>query len=71
MKSSSMLLNKLLMSLLKNGFKGVILLGVVGICSSLTTAQSLQTYQEKAAQNNPQLRATYFEYLASLEQIAQ
>lgn len=71
MKSSSMLLNKLLMSLPKNGFKGVILLGIIGLCSSLTVAQSLQTYQEKAAQKNPQLRATYFEYLASLEQITQ
>jgi outer membrane protein TolC len=41
------------------------------ILSTLTTAQTLQTYQEEAALNNPELRAGYLNYRAALEKSPQ
>jgi cobalt-zinc-cadmium efflux system outer membrane protein len=35
------------------------------------TAQSLDDYKIEAAENNPQLRAVYFQYLSALEQVPQ
>lgn len=58
-------------SVLKNGLSGVIILGILFIFSSPGSAQSLQTYQEEAAMNNPELRAVYFEYLAALQKSPQ
>ncbi len=39
--------------------------------SANAVSQTLEEYQTQAAQNNPQLRAVYFEYLASLQKAPQ
>ena len=49
----------------------VLILGMMCILSSLTKAQTLQTYQEEAALNNPELHAGYFNYRAALEKSPQ
>ncbi len=51
--------------------RGLLILGMMCILSTLTTAQTLQTYQEEAALNNPELRAGYLNYRAALEKSPQ
>lgn len=50
-----------------------VLLGLILITSlsMSTSAQTLQTYQEEAAMNNPELRAGYLNYRAALEKSPQ
>ncbi|MBO6793134.1 MAG: TolC family protein [Balneolaceae bacterium] len=43
----------------------------VGVFVQTGFAQNLDDYKIEAAQNNPQLRAVYFEYLSALEQVPQ
>ena len=48
--------------------KGFMAAGFVAFTFSVAVkAQSLEAYQQQAAQNNPELRAAYYEYQASLQ----
>jgi outer membrane protein TolC len=67
MKLSSLLKYDTIKSAQERGLRAVLILGVIGMFSSLTIAQTLQTYQEEAAINSPELRASYLNYRAALE----
>ena len=56
---------------LERGFRGVLFLLLVLSSNNNLQAQTLETYQTEAAQNNPSLRASYHQYLAVLEKAPQ
>jgi len=47
-----------------------LLLPIIFLYPVLATAQSIQDYQQEAAENNPELKAKYQQYLAALEESA-
>ena len=52
---------------LERGFRGVFLMLIILMLSSTIKAQTLQSYQQEAAQNNPELKASFNRYLSVLE----
>ncbi|HCT54063.1 MAG TPA: TolC family protein, partial [Balneola sp.] len=52
---------------LERGFRGVFYMFIILILSSTLNAQTLQSYQQEAAQNNPELKASFNRYLSELE----
>ena len=52
---------------LERGFRGVFYMFIILLLSSTLNAQSLQSYQQEAAQNNPELKASFNRYLSELE----
>jgi len=52
---------------LERGFRGVFYMLIILLLSSTLNAQSLQSYQQEAAQNNPELKASFNRYLSELE----
>ncbi len=49
------------------GFRGVTFMFIILVYTSAINAQSLQTYQQEAAQNNPDLKVAFNDYLSELE----
>jgi len=52
---------------LERGFRGVFYMFIILLLSASLKAQSLQIYQQEAAQNNPELKASFNRYLSELE----
>lgn len=52
---------------LERGFRGVFYMFIILLLSSTLKAQNLQSYQQEAAQNNPELKASFNRYLSELE----
>ncbi len=52
---------------LERGFRGVFYMLIILLLSSTLNAQNLESYQQQAAQNNPELRASFNRYLSVLE----
>ena len=52
---------------LERGFRGVFFMLIILLLSSTINAQTLQSYQQEAAQNNPELKASFNRYLSELE----
>lgn len=52
---------------LERGFRGVFFVLIALISSSTINAQTLQSYKQEAAQNNPELKAAFNRYLSELE----
>ncbi|WP_157464717.1 TolC family protein [Balneola vulgaris] len=52
---------------LERGFRGVFYMLIILLLSSTLNAQNLESYQQEAAQNNPELKASFNRYLSELE----
>jgi outer membrane protein TolC len=57
----------LIKTFLESKFRGVLLLLITFILTSTINAQTLQSYQQEAAQNNPELKVAFNRYLSELE----